>query len=317
MEKFSIDLSNALSNEHQVIFLGDSVFKKYLNTNVIFVELDIKRSRNNIVFLYKLFKIFQDFSPDIIHVHKQKSFQIMKRLEAFVDTPFVITKHDTQIKKAFYGLKYAISISQKTMENIKAKYIFKIYNGIPYVKPKKIEMPNAFKIVAVGGLRKVKGYDRLILAVANLPFDFHLTIIGEGSERKYLEELIIELGLEKMISLVGFKSNVNDYFYSSDLQIISSKSEGFSLTMIEGIFYSKVLISTKVSGCTEILSDDLLYDIENLTEKINDVYENQERYKQAFNKVKKRYKEHLTINTCMKNHVDVYEKIIEQRNGKT
>ena len=311
MEKLCIDLSNALSDEHQIMFLGDSAFEKYLNPNIIFVEIDTKKSRNNIFFLYQIYKILKKFTPDIVHVHKQKSIQIMNRFKAVLDIPFIATKHDTQIKNAFYGLKYAITISEEMRATIQAENIFKIYNGIPYQKPSKISMPQAFNMVAVGGLRKVKGYDNLIRAVANLDFKYHLTIIGEGSERRDLENLISQLGLEENISLVGFKSNVNDYLYSSDLHIISSESEGFSLSMIEGVFYSKVLISTKVSGCTEILSDMLLYTISDLTQKIDDVYQNYDNYKKAFNEIKIIHKNMLTINMCAKEHVKVYQQIIE------
>lgn len=311
MEKFCLDLTNELSKEHQVMFLGDRALEKYLDQNVIFVELDSKKSRNNIVYMYKILKIFKDFSPEIIHVHRQKSIQIMKRLKIFLNIPFIATKHDMQKKKAFYGLDYAISISDETKDTIEAKKVFKIYNGIPYLEPKKIEMPNVFNIVAVGGLRKVKGYDALIEAVSKLSFPFHLTIIGEGDERPYLEESISNLGLDEKISLIGFKSNINDYLYSADLQVISSKSEGFSLAMIEGIFYSKILISTRVSGCTEILSDDLMYEIKQLTKKINDVYENKNRYQNSFSKVKETYKPHLTIEACAKEHLNVYAQTYE------
>lgn len=209
-------------------------------------------------------------------------------------------------------MDYAISISDETSETIKAKKVFKIYNGIPYIEPKKIEMPNTFNIVAVGGLRKVKGYDNLISAMVNLPFDFHLTIIGEGTERKTLEKLIVQCSLEEKVSLVGFKKNVQDYLYSSDLQIISSKSEGFSLAMVEGLFYTRIINSTKVSGCTEILSDNLLYDLKDLRTKIMDIFENYDKYTNSFRTIKERYTNKLTIDNCTKEHERVYEEIIKR-----
>ena len=316
MEKFCIDLSNVLSKEHEVLFLADSVFKKYIDDSVIFVPLDTTKSRNNIVFLWKLQRLLKDFSPDIIHVHKQKSIQIMKRLAYVIKTPFVATKHDTQIKKAFYGLQYAIAISEETKDSIKSENLYKIYNGIPYKKPQKITLPQTFNIVAVGGLRKVKGYDKLIEAVAHLAFDYHLTIIGEGSEREALESLIHKCNLEEKVSLIGFKSNVNDYLYGADLQVISSMSEGFSLSMIEGVFYSKILISTKVSGCTEILTDSLLVDIEDLSKSINDIKNNYMRYEKEFDVVKQNYSKKLTMDRCVNEHIKVFQEIINKE-GKS
>jgi len=315
MEKFCLDLSNSLSGEHQIMLIADPVFRAYCKEDISFVALDVEKSRNNPMFLLALYREIKAFQPDIIHQHKQNSIQIMKRLAPFLKMPFVATKHDTQKKKAFYGLKYAISISDETTKTIKAENIYKIYNGIPYREPKKIKMSDTFNIVAVGGLRKVKGYDSLIDAVSKLPFDFHLTIIGEGSERKALEKCIEESGLKDKVSLVGFKENVQDYLYSSDLQIISSLSEGFSLSMVEGIFYAPLLLSTKVSGCTEILSDELLYDIERLDSKIIDVFENYDRYKDHFKVLKDKHKEQLTIDMCAKEHEKVYHSIMKDFHG--
>lgn len=315
MEKFCLDLSNELSKEHDVMLFADECYKDLISDRVHYVPFDIHKSRNNLIFLYKFYKQIQSFNPDVIHAHKQKSIQILKRLKPFLNVPYVVTKHDIKKKKAFHGIDYAITISEETTPTIQAKHIYTICNGVPYIEPKKINMPEAFNIVAVGGLKTIKDFGTLIRAVSSLPFKFHLTIVGEGVLRKEFEALILELGLKDKVSLVGLKSNVQDYLYSSDLQVISSIAEGFSLVMIEGILYSRVLISTKVSGCREILSDDLLYDIEHLTEKINDVYENNEKYKLAFKEIKKQYKEQLTINTCMNNHIEVYKKIIE--NHKT
>ena len=313
MEKFCLDLSNALSLEHEIMLIADPVFKPYCNEKINFVELDLDKSRNNPLFLLRIYRIIKAFHSDIIHVHTQKSIKIMQRL--FLDIPFVATKHNVQKRKAFYGLKYAISISDDTTKTIDAKKIFKIYNGIPYVAPKKIDMPNTFNIVAIGGLRKVKGYDSLIMAMAKLPFDFHLTIVGKGNEYTALKKLIREYALEGKVSLVGYKDNVQDYLYSADLQIISSLSEGFSLSMVEGIFYTPALISTKVGVGVEILSSDLLYDIEELDQKIIDVQINYKRYQDSLEKVKTRYKDLLTIDMCAQEHEQVYKEIIKDFHG--
>ncbi|SFV69519.1 Poly(glycerol-phosphate) alpha-glucosyltransferase [hydrothermal vent metagenome] len=314
MEKFCIDLSNALSHEHDVLLLADKTFKKYVETSVQFVELDIEKSRNNIFFLWKIWKILKAFSPDIIQVHKQNTINILKRLKPFLKIPFVATKHDMQIKKAFYGLRYAITIAEETRSTIKADYIYKIYNGVPFHKPKKIILPDGFNIVAVGGLREVKGYDKLLYIVADLDFNYHLTILGEGSQRERLEALIDTLDLKEKVTLAGFKSNINDYLYSADLQVITSLSEGFSLAMIEGLFYSKVLLSTKVSGCTEILSEGLLTDIEAFHAKIKMVFENYDAYEAEFIKLKNKYSQRLTIEACKDEHIKVYRNIISKDN---
>jgi glycosyltransferase involved in cell wall biosynthesis len=314
MEKFAIDLANSLSGEHSILFIGDKVFQKYLGDHVEFEILDISKSRNNIIFLWKLVKIFKKFNPDIIQVHKQKSIQIMHRLKLFVKIPFIVTKQDMQRKKSFLNLDYAVTITEEVRSTIQAKKIFKIYNGIPYSECKKISLTNRFNIVAVGGLRKVKGYDNLIEALASIDFDFHLTIVGEGEERKNLESLIGMLNMREKVTLTGFVDNVNDYIYSADLQVISSLSEGFSLAMIEGVFYAPILLSTEVSGCTEILPNKLLMNQKEISKKIEDVYHHYSQYKEIFSKVKTQYRQLLTIERCAQEYVNVYKQICEMEN---
>ena len=244
MEKACIDLTNELAiRNNKIYFMGSVAFKDKLDKKVNFIEINIKKSRNNIFFLFSILREVKKISPDIVHLHKQKSIQIFNRINSFLNIPLIATKHDTQNKKAFLGLKYCITISDDVTKTIKADNIYKIYNGIEYKEPRNIDMPkDRFNIVAIGGLRKVKGYDNLIKSCSDLSFDYHLTIIGEGEERKNLEALISSLKLENRVSLIGFKSNINDFLFSSDLQVISSLSEGFSLAMIEGVFYSKVLL---------------------------------------------------------------------------
>ena len=307
MEKFCIDISNELVKRHKVMIIADSFFKPFCSNEIIFKVLDIHKSRNNILFLYNLYNTIVKFNPDIIHVHKQKSIQILNRLRFFLNIPFIATKHDMQQKKAFYGLKYAVSISKDMDSTISAKNLYHIYNGILPTIPQKIKLKNnAFNIVAVGGLRKVKNFDKLIKSVANLSFNYHLTILGSGDEYEYLQQLIYELNIQEYVTLKGFCDNVADYLYSADLQVISSYSEGFSLAMIEGIFYSPILISTKVSGANDILPKELLYDISNLTDMINIIYKNQNQYKQIFNKVKNQYMDILNMNYCSIEYEKVY-----------
>lgn len=214
------------------------------------------------------------------------------------------------------NLMYAVAISDETMQTVKAKMLYKIYNGIPYKKPKKIQMPSAFNIVAVGGLRPVKGYDDLLIAVSKLSFPYHLTILGEGTERKALEKLIETLGIGRHVTLAGFSSRINDYLYSADLQVIASHSEGFSLAMVEGIFYAPMLLSTRVSGSTEILPQTLLMDRHEIGDRIEAVYRAYDRYRNDFSEVKKKYHALLTMEKCKENYLGVYKDVISDYSKK-
>jgi glycosyltransferase involved in cell wall biosynthesis len=291
--------------------LTDESYRSLVSKDVHFVPFDIDKKRYNPFFLYQHYKTITGFKPDIIHAHRQKSIQILRRLKWFLKAPFIATKHDTQKKKAFVGLDYAITISEETTSTIKAKHIYQINNGVPYQEPKRLTKKSSFEIVAIGSLSMVKDFGRLIEAVGSLPFECHLTIVGEGALREEYERLIQSLNIAHRVSLVGSKSNVQDYLASADLQVISSVSEGFGLVIVEGILYGKILISTRVGIGNEILTDDFLYNIEDLKEKITDVYHHQERYQKSFSLLKEKYKNKFLIENIAKEHINVYKDVIK------
>ena len=69
-------------------------------------------------------------------------------------------------------------------------------------------------IVAVGGIEKRKGYLYLVNSFYHLlsyQKDAGLVIIGEGRERKLIEERIKYLGIEKNVILPGVKKNPFPY----------------------------------------------------------------------------------------------------------
>ena len=135
-----------------------------------------------------------------------------------------------------------------------------------------------FSIVAVGRLDKIKGFDLLIRAVSELKFDFELKIYGQGGERQNLQNLIDSLKLQDRVRLCGFCDDVAAALSASHLHVISSRKEGFPVILIEGIFYSPVLISTRAGGIPEILDEEFLYNVENLSDKIYEIYTEYEKF---------------------------------------
>ncbi|MCF6245587.1 MAG: glycosyltransferase [Sulfurovum sp.] len=314
LENVFVDLCNALAKTEalEVIVFKDAACIKKLDIHIQIHELPKKSSRYNIFLYIKLYKLMKKISPDIVHTHAAKATQIFYHVNKFLALPFVATKHNVRKGEIFNKVPHVIAVSNFVKESIENKNTKVIYNGIVPMKIETHYQNKIFTIVSVGRLDKVKGFATLIKACATLDFPFHLQIVGEGEDRENLEALISELKLEKRVTLLGYKSNVHEYLYASHLQVISSDAEGFSLAMAEGIFYAPILLSTKVGVCVEILPDMLLYNIEDLTGKITDVYRNKERYKEYF-KYSKKNKEKLTIQVCVKEHISMYQEVTKDK----
>lgn len=116
--------------------------------------------------------------------------------------------------------------------------------------------PDKFHFVAVGSLTIQKGYDRLINAAVDLNKEknnFEIWIIGEGDERRNLEELIIKENI-KNIKLLGYKENPYPFIFLSDMLICASRVEGYSTVVSEALILQTPVITTDCAGMNEILN---------------------------------------------------------------
>lgn len=115
-------------------------------------------------------------------------------------------------------------------------------------------------IVCIGRLVEQKGFDRLIQAVeivkSKSGTPFHVYIIGEGPERGKLESAISQFGLEKEITLLGFRENPYPYLKKADVFLLASRDEAFSLVVGESLIVGTPVIATDCSGVREWLKND-------------------------------------------------------------
>ncbi|WP_322996667.1 glycosyltransferase family 4 protein [Castellaniella sp.] len=98
--------------------------------------------------------------------------------------------------------------------------------------------PGRLRLLAVGRLHPVKGFDCLLQAFAQLASfcpDWDLTILGEGPERAALEAQRDALGLQDRVSFPGRVGNMGDWYAAADLYVLSSRAEGLSNALLEAM----------------------------------------------------------------------------------
>lgn len=98
------------------------------------------------------------------------------------------------------------------------------------------------RIGSLGRLHRVKGYDVLVDALAQLrregfepPAPIELTIAGEGAEREALTRQIAAHGLQDVIRLPGFAPHPHAFLAGLHLYVQPSRSEGFCIAMHEAM----------------------------------------------------------------------------------
>ena len=115
---------------------------------------------------------------------------------------------------------------------------------------------DSFKIVSVGRMAQQKAFDRLLHVVSKLKRDgflFKLWLLGDGEQRKYLEQIIKEEQIEDTVTLWGFQTNPYKYMSKCDLFVCSSIAEGYSTAVTEALILGLPIITTNCSGMAELL----------------------------------------------------------------
>ncbi len=157
--------------------------------------------------------------------------------------------------------------------------LFRIINKSEIRNPK-----SEIRIGTIANLYPTKGLEHLIQAIHLLISNYQLPItaiiIGEGEERKNLEDLIGQLNLKNNVILTGRINNAAELLPAFDIYVCSSVKEGLSYTIIEAMQAGLPVVATNVGGNPELIQDHqtgLLAQAKNpqdLAEKIQELINN-------------------------------------------
>lgn len=100
-------------------------------------------------------------------------------------------------------------------------------------------------VVTVGRLSPQKNQRMLIEAFAQLEPGARLVIVGDGSERVALEDLVSRLRLDGAVTFTGHVANPHAYTAAADVFVLPSQIEGCPLALIEAL----------AAGCPAIATD--------------------------------------------------------------
>jgi colanic acid/amylovoran biosynthesis glycosyltransferase len=116
----------------------------------------------------------------------------------------------------------------------------------------------AITLLAVGRLHTVKDHAFLVRACARLRnhgLNFDCAIAGDGPEREHLELLIREKQLQDSLTLLGpvIRSQMDALYRRADVVVLTSRSEGLPLVLMEAMVRSRVVLAPAITGIPEIV----------------------------------------------------------------
>lgn len=123
----------------------------------------------------------------------------------------------------------------------------------------RLQIPDDAPIVGtVARFDPIKNHRMMLIAfqqVLELHPECRLLLVGDGEERESIESLINELGIGGRVLLPGYIPDPSCWLNAMDVFLLSSFSEGTSMTLLEAMSLGKPCVVTKVGGNPEIIED--------------------------------------------------------------
>jgi glycosyltransferase involved in cell wall biosynthesis len=179
-------------------------------------------------------------------------YPIEKWLAKYTDVLITINKEDYSkaLKFKTKEIKYVpgVGIDTKKIDKIKVNEIKK-RNEVGIKEDSTL-------ILSVGELNRNKNHETIIRAIARLADPNVLYIIcGEGSLKPYLKKLVIELGIEKQVKLLGYRTDIAEIAKISDIFAFPSFREGLSLSLMEAMSAGLPVICSAIRGNSDLIHD--------------------------------------------------------------
>lgn len=124
--------------------------------------------------------------------------------------------------------------------------VWPLPDQVPRVDPDSVGQLGRMRLMAVGRLSQVKGYDKLLEAFAGVAArhaNWELVIVGEGPQRSVLQAQLDRLGLAGRVILAGEAGNLVDWYQRADLFVLTSRHEGFPNVVLEAMAQGLACVS--------------------------------------------------------------------------
>ncbi|WP_071460836.1 glycosyltransferase [Bacillus massilinigeriensis] len=285
-----LSLLKGIDSEELILGLfEDGVFAEKARAQGIRTVTFSQSSRYDLTLLSKLKRFIKEEKIDIIHTHGARAnlFGFFARMMTGVT--WATTVHSDPRNdflgrglagKMFTGLNMAVlkkadhyfAVSDRFKDmlrefGIARERITVIYNGIDFQFVTKSQIlredlklsAEEFVLLMVARFDPVKRHELAIEALETVrkvsKEKVRLLLVGEGTERKRLEDLVMAKNLNSHILFLGHQDEVAPFFKLADATLLTSRTESFPLVLLESSREGTPAITTDVGGVREMIPD--------------------------------------------------------------
>jgi glycosyltransferase involved in cell wall biosynthesis len=241
--------------------------------------------------VFNLARQIRKLRPQIIHSHNSVGhyFSVAAKCLLLASPLMINTRHDMGLQLHANRRPWLFSLTRRytdhfvsvceaartvlsTSHGISPNKIRVIPNGIdlekfkPQFLQKSIEVRAALKIdsnsmilITVGRLVPLKAHARLLLALKDVLAKHSIVwlVVGDGPERDRLQTITNDLKLNERVRFLGQTSDVPALLAASDIFVLPSDTEGYSMALVEAAASGLPCIARTVGGNAEIIQDGI------------------------------------------------------------
>jgi glycosyltransferase involved in cell wall biosynthesis len=220
------------------------------------------------------------FRPDLIHLYLLAPSTMFLRLTSQVHpAPLLVTLHSEVGSHEEYRwidrdtLFLSTVLSADWVTACSATVLGDTRRLLPQITHASSAIPNALewprldaqplsndppRLLCVGRLHPVKGFDRALTALAALLDRFPaatLTVAGDGPERAALQEQAAAIGVADAVEFRGWvdPDEVPALINTSTIVVVPSRTEGMPLVALQAAQMARPLVATRVAGLPELV----------------------------------------------------------------
>ena len=164
----------------------------------------------------------------------------------------------------------------------------------------------------IAELHQNKGLEYTIDALSNIKEPFLYFILGEGEERKNLENLIRERGLQDKVFLVGQVEDAKLYLKAFDIFLLTSIKEGLPYTIHEAGLAGLPVITSHIGGIPDIIDDGKngiltrIGDPAQISKALEYFISHPEKQKEFGSLLQKKIKKEFSVDEMVKKTIKLY-----------
>ncbi|MDK2909148.1 MAG: L-malate glycosyltransferase [Bacteroidales bacterium] len=237
----------------------------------------------NLTLPYRIWSLVRQNQPDVIHAHDSKAHTLVWLASCLwrIKTPLIVSrrvtlgKHRNYLSRIKYNhpsIVYYICVSEAVRHSLQKvvkqnEKLKVIYSGIhpsrfPYRSPinyirDEFQIPQHIRIIGnIASLVPAKDYATFLTTASLLiqqRSDLRFFIVGEGPERKKLEELAQQLNINNYVIFTGFRKDIENILPSFDIFLFTSQSEGLGTIVLDAMVCGVPVVATRAGGIPEMI----------------------------------------------------------------